>query len=90
MIPVINLAGLAGALALAPFAPITLAAPGLYLGALALASVVTAIARRSLCGLGAGAALAVIHNAWAIGFIATILKARSLRRPGAPAQPRAA
>jgi succinoglycan biosynthesis protein ExoA len=90
MIPVINLAGLAGALALAPLAPITLAAPGVYLGALALASIATAILRRSPCGLGAGAALAVIHNAWAIGFIETVARSGSLKRPGASARPHVA
>jgi len=90
MIPVLNLGALVGAFALAPFASFTLVAPGAYLGALALASIVTAVARRSFCGLGAGAALAVIHNAWAIGFLQTVARARLIRRPGAPVRPRAA
>lgn len=75
MAPVINLALQAGALALAPVAPITLAAPVAYLGALGAVSVLTAAARGSWCGLGAGPALFAIHMAWAIGFVETIAPA---------------
>ncbi|MBU6372127.1 MAG: glycosyltransferase [Alphaproteobacteria bacterium] len=75
MAPVANLVLQVSALALAPLAPVTLVAPAAYLGALVAVSALTASARGSLCGLGAGPALFAIHTAWAIGFVETVAPA---------------
>jgi succinoglycan biosynthesis protein ExoA len=72
-IPAVNLLALAGALAIAPLLPWALAAPALYVGALASASVFVALREKSLCGLGAGLALGAMHTAWAFGFLGETL-----------------
>ena len=56
-------------LVLAPFWPPALALPALYLTVLAAASAVAVVRLGSLCGLWAGVALFIIHNAWGAGFL---------------------
>jgi len=55
-------------IALAPLLPAALVLPLAYLGALGWVSLHVAFARRSVCGLLAGPAAFVMHNAWALGF----------------------
>lgn len=74
--PVINLIALVVALAAAPFMQWALAYPAVYFSALAVASIAMAVAKRSLCGLLAGAASAVMHVAWASGFLRQVLRGR--------------
>jgi succinoglycan biosynthesis protein ExoA len=70
MIPVINLALLVVSLAIMPVSPLLGSLwPAAYLALLVGASLTVALGRRSWCGLGAGLALAIIHIAWAIGFL---------------------
>lgn len=88
MAPVANLAIQIAALALAPVAPVTLAAPAAYLIALAAVSALTAAGRGSLCGLGAGPALFAIHMAWAIGFVETVAPEQLKPRRALPAPER--
>ena len=57
------------ALALAAWWPLLLLWPLSYLAVLALTSVSIAARERSLCGLLAGAAAAVMHVSWALGFL---------------------
>ena len=71
VVPVLNFALLALSLASAAFVPLTLVWPAFYLGVLFAASLFVAAKHKSPCGLGAGLALAIIHNAWALGFITT-------------------
>jgi succinoglycan biosynthesis protein ExoA len=75
MIPPATLAACVLGLAVAPFTVWGLLIPGGYLAALALASVGVAVKRRSLCGLLAGPASAIMHMSWAAGFL------RQLTRP---------
>jgi succinoglycan biosynthesis protein ExoA len=73
MIPPITLAACLFGLAIAPFTLLSLILPGGYLAALALASITVAIKRRSICGLLAGAASAIMHMSWAAGFFRQIV-----------------
>ena len=61
------------ALAAAPIFPILLVVPAAYLGCLVTASVVLAVRHRSLCALLAGPAAAIMHSAWALGFLGGLL-----------------
>lgn len=67
------------ALLLSPWAPWLLAWPGLYVLALAGASVGLAVRHRSPCGLLAGPAAFVMHAAWAAGFAWGCLTVREAR-----------
>jgi succinoglycan biosynthesis protein ExoA len=64
----------------APFTWLGLAWPAAYLGVLTLTSLLLAAKHRSLCGLLAGPAAAVMHFAWGLGFLSIFvpgkLKAR--------------
>jgi succinoglycan biosynthesis protein ExoA len=53
--------------------------PAAYAAALAGASLLLAIRHRSRCGLAAGPAAAVMHTAWALGFLAGLLTRRERR-----------
>jgi succinoglycan biosynthesis protein ExoA len=53
--------------------PILLAYPAFYISVLALASIWVAYKQRSVCGLFAGLASGVMHNAWAAGFLRQML-----------------
>lgn len=58
----------------APFWPPALGLPALYLAMLAAVSVVAAVRMQSVCGLWAGVALFIIHNAWGAGFIRGLIQ----------------
>ena len=58
------------ALLISPWWAGALAWPAAYAAALAGASLVLAVRHRSRCGLLAGPAAAIMHTAWAIGFLA--------------------
>jgi succinoglycan biosynthesis protein ExoA len=64
------------ALALAPIFPPALAWPGFYLAVLGTTSLVLALRHRSVCGLLAGPAAAVMHTAWACGFLSALVTRR--------------
>lgn len=64
------------ALLLSPWWPLALAWPGLYFAALAAVSVLLAVRHRSVCGLLAGPAAAIMHWAWAFGFLAGLVTTR--------------
>jgi succinoglycan biosynthesis protein ExoA len=66
----------AAALAVAPVFPAALAWPASYLAALAATSVLLALRHRSACGLLAGPAAAVMHTAWACGFLSALFTRR--------------
>ncbi|MCK0168470.1 glycosyltransferase [Jannaschia sp. S6380] len=69
LIPAANLLGMVLALVVAPAWPPALIWPIAYLLALAMVSGVAALRLRSPCGLLAGPALAIMHNAWGAGFL---------------------
>lgn len=81
MAPVANFLLQIAALAATIATPLGWIAPLGYGGALAATSVIVAVQQRSVCGLGAGPALAIIHNAWAIGFLETVLTRMIKPRP---------
>ena len=62
-----------------PFCPALLVWPTCYVLALAATSLYFAVRHRSLCGLAAGPAAAVMHTAWASGFVSTLLTKREPR-----------
>ena len=73
VIPVLNLCLLIASAAIAPWAPLAAAIwPALYLALLVGVSLYLAAVKRSVCGLGAGLALVIMHSAWALGFLAVI------------------
>lgn len=74
VIPAANLALMVLALLAAPAWPPALLWPALYLAALSLVSAIGALRLRSPCGLLAGPALAIMHNAWGAGFLRQILR----------------
>ena len=65
-----------GAIVLSPAAPLLLTLPAAYLAILALAAMMIAVKRRSICGLLALPAAVVMHFAWALGFFWGILSIR--------------
>ena len=73
VLPVLVLAGLVLSLATGLVFRPALALPALYVGALSVVSAVAAARMRSLCGLWAGVALFVMHNAWGAGFLGGIM-----------------
>lgn len=64
-----HVAACVAALMMAPWWPLLLSWPLLYLATLASTSVAVAVAHRSACGLLAGPAAGVMHMAWAVGFL---------------------
>ena len=64
------------AVAISPWFLGALAWPALYLGILAGTSVLLALRHGSACGLLAGPAAAVMHTAWACGFLSTLITRR--------------
>jgi len=75
------------ALLASPWWPWALAWPALYTLALAGTSALLAIRHRSLAGLMAGPAAAVMHTAWATGFLAGLLTRREPRWQPAMVRP---
>ena len=73
MIPVLNFLGLIAAFIGAALFPVLLAYPAFYASVLLLASIWMALKHRSLCGLFAGPASGIMHNAWAAGFLRQII-----------------
>jgi succinoglycan biosynthesis protein ExoA len=69
IIPVINLILLIGCLLLAPIWATLLYWPLVYGSILLAASCLTSIKMWSFCGMWAGVGLAIMHNAWAAGFL---------------------
>jgi len=67
------------ALGLAPWWPLALLWPALYLGALALTAIALAWRHRSACGLLAAPLAATMHTAWAVGFFGGLLTLREPR-----------
>ncbi len=67
------------ALGLAPWWPLALLWPGLYLGVLGLTGLVLAWRHRSVCGLLAAPLAAAMHTAWALGFFGGLLTLREPR-----------
>jgi succinoglycan biosynthesis protein ExoA len=67
------------ALLISPWWAGALAWPAAYLAALAGASLVLAIRHRSRCGLLAGPAAAIMHTAWALGFLTGLFTRRERR-----------
>lgn len=63
-----------------PFTRLGWVWPIFYLAVLVAASLAIAVRQRSICGLLAGPAAAVMHLAWGTGFLETLLRA-GLRRP---------
>jgi succinoglycan biosynthesis protein ExoA len=68
-----------GALALAPWFPLLLAWPALYVAILTSVSVGLSVRKRSLAGLLAGPVAAVMHTAWAAGFFWSLVSVREGR-----------
>ena len=81
MVPVVNLGLLALSLALLPQGAVGLAWPAVYGGVLVAAALAVAVRHRSACGLVSAPALAIMHLAWAAGFLSRLL--RGAWRPGA-------
>jgi succinoglycan biosynthesis protein ExoA len=89
LLPAAHLTAQAAAVAGSAVQPWLLVVPASYAAALAGVSLAGLAARRRLAGLWAGPALAMIHNAWAFGFIGR-LAAAAARRAVRPPAPRAA
>ena len=86
VLPLMWLASLTLSTAGATALPWLLVIPAFYCGLLVAAGIWCSVAIRALSGLWAGPALAVIHNAWAIGFIFGLgSRSRAARRPDARA-----
>jgi succinoglycan biosynthesis protein ExoA len=64
------------AILVAPVFPPALAWPAFYLTVLAATSLLMAVRHRSVYGLLAGPAAAVMHTAWAVGFLSALLARR--------------
>jgi succinoglycan biosynthesis protein ExoA len=77
MIPPATLAACILGLGLAPFTLWSLVLPAGYLGILSLASIGVAMKHRSLCGLMAGPASAIMHMSWAAGFFRQLMSRRA-------------
>jgi succinoglycan biosynthesis protein ExoA len=75
----LHLAASVLALGLALRWPLALLWPGLYLAALGLTGLVLAWRHRSACGLLAAPLAAVMHTAWALGFLGGLLTLREPR-----------
>ena len=73
MIPVVNLAVLLACAALGFVLPPLWIVPASYLALLASVSAAGAMSLRGACGLWAGPALAILHNAWGAGFVAGLV-----------------
>lgn len=69
MIPLGHTLALIASLALAPFSPLGVFYPAFYLALALGVSLGMAAAKRSLCGLWAGAAMATMHTSWGVGFL---------------------
>ncbi|WP_260008619.1 glycosyltransferase family 2 protein [Leisingera sp. M527] len=69
LVPVLNVLGLLGSLALGAVWPPALIWPAAYAAALLAVSLTGALCLRGPSGLWAGAALGVMHNAWGLGFL---------------------
>lgn len=59
--------------------PAFLLLPAIYAACLAWASVSVALSKRSLCGLLAGPAAAIMHVGWTVGFVGAMLTIRQPR-----------
>ncbi|WP_428929749.1 glycosyltransferase family 2 protein [Marinibacterium sp. SX1] len=70
-------------LVLAPFAPLVLIAPAIYLVLMLKMSLLGLFILRSPSGLLAGVALAVMHNAWGAGFLWQVLRGAPQSAPAA-------
>ncbi len=77
MIPPATLAACVFGFAAAPFTVWSLLLPGGYLAALALASLGVAAKHRSLCGLLAGPASAIMHMSWAAGLFRQLIRRKA-------------
>jgi succinoglycan biosynthesis protein ExoA len=66
---------------LVPAAPSILFVPEAYLAVLAGASFGACLSMRSVCGLWAGPALAIMHNAWGAGFLTEMCRSAWRARP---------
>jgi len=75
----LHLAASVVALGLAPWWPLALLWPGLYLGVLGLTGFALAWRHRSACGLLAAPLAAIMHTAWALGFFGGLLTLREPR-----------
>ena len=75
------------ALALAPWWPLLLVWPAFYALVLALVSVQSVLSLRSPCGLLVGPAAAVMHGAWAAGFVWSLVTVREGRWQASLAAP---
>lgn len=69
VVPPLALAAMTASVAVAPVLPQALLVPVVYLAMLLGASLTAAASMRSACGLWAGVALGVMHNAWGAGLI---------------------
>jgi succinoglycan biosynthesis protein ExoA len=76
---VVNLLMILMAFLLVPLTPLPLLWPALYFSVLAGTSVQIAVRERSLAGLLSGPVAAIMHTAWALGFLTEILTRREAR-----------
>ena len=77
MIPVLHTVALALSL---PLAPLGLAYPVVYLAGVGIAGTLIAVQHRSVCGLAAAPALAIMHTSWGIGFLVETLSRKPRRK----------
>jgi succinoglycan biosynthesis protein ExoA len=74
MVPVLALLGVIFGFVMLPVVPWLALIPTSYFTLLACVSIAFVIAKKSLCGLWTGAALATMHLSWGCGFIAGLVK----------------
>ena len=80
MIPVLNISAITICAVLMTINPLFGILPLLYFSMLGAVSIACAIKMKSACGLWAGVVVGIVHNAWAIGFIAQILSVKITRK----------
>jgi succinoglycan biosynthesis protein ExoA len=79
MVVPLNFLSLLASFAMQPFSRVFLTWPIAYFFVLALVSLHIAFIKRSMCGLLAGLAAFIMHNAWAAGFIYGVCSMREKR-----------
>lgn len=86
MLPVAAFVGCVLGLLVAPIIPLSISVPGTYATLIALVSAYFMVAKRSLCGIWAGLAMAGMHLSWGAGFLTQLARMLSRNSRGAGPQ----
>ena len=86
MLPVAAFVGCVLGLLVAPIFPLSISVPGTYATLIALVSAYFMVAKRSLCGIWAGLAMAGMHLSWGAGFLTQLTRMVTTNSRGASPQ----